>query len=158
MMDNVSYDVYGCVCVCCCGGDYDVSLYSLLLYCYLIPLLHLSLPPLQMVSAESEFQVRHRPKIDKVVKPRSRIATGDGGRGGRIGRRESAAGSLEEFAEMNTDSGIFNAVTMEEISVGARYYRELNVSVCMYVCVCGGLVIVMMVILTLIIIHYYHYN
>ena len=87
-----------------------------------------------MVSAESEFQVRHRPKIDKVIKPRSRIATGDGGRGGRS-RRESAAGSLQEFAEMNTDSGIFNAVTMEEISVGARYYRELNVSVCMCVCV-----------------------
>ena len=149
------------VCVCCCGGDYDVSLYSLLLYYYLIPLLHLPLPPLQMVSAESEFQVRHRPKTGKatsLIKPRSRIAVGDGGRGGRTGRRESAAGSLQEFAEMNTDSGIFNAVTMEEISVGARYYRELDVSVCMYVCVWWFGDYMMMILTLIIIIHHYHYN
>merc|ERR1711871_1462177 len=68
-------------------------------------------------------QVRSLPKKD--VSPLSR--RGRENLNASQGRRLSASSSLAEFAQMNQDSGVLNAVTMETLSVGARFYRELKV-------------------------------
>jgi hypothetical protein len=74
----------------------------------------------RVTEEEKMFQVRFVPK------PKQKAFIGVEKNIGR-GRRQSASHSLAEFAEINSSSSALQAITMDELSRGAKHFYEMHI-------------------------------